>query len=189
MLTHNGKDYARVSEIIQGFSKFPNLPSALANRERKAVIGTCIHEAISDWVQKEFPFLTKDAVPYFSSFLQWHAAVEPKIIETEERYFCDELMITGCVDALVKFDKDILTLVDFKCTAKEEPTTWKMQAHLYHYLVSKAGKTLSKKMQFIQLSPKAILPRVYTYVWTQSIHDKCLKAVDDFWSNLDCEKV
>jgi hypothetical protein len=182
MLQHEGKKYARVSEILSPFNDFSKiLPNVLS---RKALIGTNVHSAIDDEISGVFPCLREEEISYFNSFIGWKDKVNPKFIERETRYYNDEKMITGRIDALIKF-KDIgrPVLLDFKTSAQESPIVWPMQAHLYAYLLKKAGKEISDIYLFVKLDKFGKLPKVFVYKYQEEVMEKCHEAIETFWKN------
>lgn len=182
MIERNGKKYARVSDILRPFSNFGHIdPFVLANKAR---IGTDTHQAIEDDIKGNFPCPPTDAMGYFNSYLAWRTHMEPVFIKSEERYFDDEKMITGQVDAVATFGKSdkLPLLIDFKTSVTESKEVWPMQAHLYSFLLGKNGIKVAPQMLFIKLHPNGVMPTVYLYRWDSNIYAKCAKAVDDFWS-------
>jgi ATP-dependent exoDNAse (exonuclease V) beta subunit len=178
MLIINGKEYARVTEILAQFSDYSHIdPQVL---RRKCDIGTSVHAAIADHLLGQFPMPCDNGLGYFDSYMKWHKAVAPIVIHTEQRYLCDELMITGQID-LVANVGNIPMLIDFKTSANESKEVWPMQAHLYSYLLEKSGVLISKRFLFVKLDKKGELPMVFTYNFDKNIHAKCMKSVSDFW--------
>lgn len=183
MITHNGKQYARVSDVIRPFSNYSHIdPFVLANKAR---IGTSTHEAIEDDIKGRFPCPDKDAMGYFNSYLAWKDHMDPMFFRSEERYFDDDLMVTGQIDAVVSFgtSNQPPTLIDFKTSVQEIKEVWPMQAHLYAHLIKKNGYEINPNMLFIKLHPNGAMPQVYIYQWNANIYAKCMNAVADFWSN------
>lgn len=181
MIEHNGKRYARVSDIIKPFGKYYHInPLVLAN---KCKIGTLVHEAIADDLEGNFPCLKPDAMGYFNSFLQWKEALSPTFTQSECRYFCDEKMISGQIDCLINLPTGpkLPTLVDFKTSAQESKETWPMQAHLYGYLLYTNGIAVCPRFLFVKLSKNGSLPEVFEYLYDPNTNAKCLSAIDDYW--------
>lgn len=181
MLEHNGKMYARVTEILSSFNDFGHInPDVLANKAR---IGTDVHKAIANDIEGDFPFVSRECERYFHSYSLWRAALNPTFIQSEQRYFCDIKMITGQIDCLVKFpDKfELPILVDFKTSSAESKETWPMQAHLYRYLLLVNNILVSDRFLFIKLNKFGGLPEVFSYQYDHNIQAKCMQAVHDFW--------
>lgn len=179
MIEHNGKEYARVTEILQPFNDFSMIdPEVL---EHKKNIGTSVHKAIDDFSMGEFPILAADEVGYFNSYLKWAEYVKPVYIVREKRYFDDDLMITGQVDGLVRLEgsQEIIVL-DYKTSATESPIVWPMQGHMYHYMASKECN-ISNRIIFLKLDKKGGIPIAYTYKYDQNMMNKCKIAIDKFY--------
>lgn len=180
MIEHNGKMYARVSEVLTSFSDYSHIdPKVLANKAR---IGTEVHQAISDCLNDEFPILGKDCKGYFESFLCWKDSFRQIFHRSEERFFDDELMICGQIDALCLYPEfKMPCLVDFKTSVRENYEVWQMQAHLYIYLLEKNGVGNEGFAQFVKLNRYGNKPDVFTYPYLQSVMDKCIESVKIFW--------
>ncbi len=180
MLEHNGKMYARVSEILQPLNSFDHINPFILSR--KAEIGTIVHKAINDEILQEFPYVPKNCEGYFESFCKWKQALNPEFIETEKRYFCEDKMICGQIDALIQFPhSDLPILVDFKTSAVESPVVWPMQAHLYYYLLEKNKIPISKKYLFVKLNKMGHYPLVFQYYFDAQIQSNCMAKIRDFW--------
>ncbi len=184
MLIHNGKTYARVSDIIKPFGNFSGIDENVL--KRKAAIGTKVHDAIADDIKGDFPVTSPETIGYFESFEKWRTALAPVFVESEMRYYDDTKMLTGCIDCLVKLhgEKEAV-LVDFKTSVQESPITWPMQAHLYHHLLAGAGKPIAGRYLFIKLDKTGKLPTVFTYKFDLNTLRKCMQAIDDFWKKVD----
>jgi|HubBroStandDraft_2_1064218.scaffolds.fasta_scaffold286879_2 hypothetical protein len=176
MITHEGKQYARVSDILKPFSDFSHIDEAVL--KNKCDLGTHVHQAINDDINEEFPILSSAAMGYFKSYEKWKNAVSPLFIKAEQRYFCDEKMITGCIDALISLPgAQEPILVDFK-TSVSEAGSWIMQGHLYHYLLRSNGQAVSPRIFFLKLRRDGHIPVLYEYKFSKNIMAKCNKAID-----------
>lgn len=181
-IIHEGKKYARVSSAIRPFVDFSGIPEEVLNA--KAVIGTRTHEAITDDIGGEMPILTDDIRGYFQSFSKWRATVSPIFVESERRYYNDDIMITGMIDAIIKIEGiEQGILVDWKTSVNESTISWRMQAHFYNYLLVGAGKQIASQFLFIKLDKYGAMPQVFRYAYDQKIMNKCLRAAKDFWSS------
>jgi hypothetical protein len=179
MIEYNGKQYARVTEILSGLSDFSHIPAAVL--KNKQDIGTTVHEAIHDDVTGEFPILSEKEVGYFDSYKLWEKHTTPRFIQTETRYYNDEKMISGQIDGLVNlYGKDRAILIDFKTSVTESPT-WPFQAHLYRFLITSTGIIIDDHMHFIKLDKNGGMPKVYTYSYDPNLMAACMDAIDRFW--------
>ena len=178
MIEHEGKHYARVSEILVPFSDYSRIDPVIL--DKKCKLGTSVHEAIDDFLNDRFPFPLSEGWGYFYSFEKWWDQIKPTLIETEKRYFCDDKMITGQIDALISLPGSSESIVlDFKTSAQESPT-WELQGHLYRYLLS-PKENLSSRIFFLKLDKNGGLPKLFEYKFNSNTMAKCLKAIDDFW--------
>ena len=184
MFAHNGKLYARVSDILKPFTDFSGIAQEIL--DNKAILGTHVHDAIHQQIEGKFLTMTVQEQGYMDSFNKWRSALMPTFVESEVRYYCDEKMLTGAIDALVEFqgEKEAV-LVDFKTSAQESPKVWPMQAHLYHYLIASSGKSIGKRFLFLKLDKHGNLPQVFEYKFDANLMNRCLQAVDEFWAEDD----
>lgn len=180
MLEHNGKQYARVTEVLTNQLDFAGIdPAVLSNKCR---IGTNVHQAISEFIDGEPPMLAGDEIGYFASFKHWVEYVGPVFVESEVRYYNEQKMITGRVDAVVKLHgKGPCILIDFKTSAQINEPQWNRQGHLYQYLLAGAGKAISPTFLFLKLDKRGTLPHVTKFAYSESIMKECLRLVDKFW--------
>lgn len=178
MIFHNGKEYARVSDILKPFCNFDHIdPFVLQN---KANIGTRVHEAIADDVVGDFPCPGIKGIGYFESYVKWKESVKPLFVLSEKRMFCDEKMITGQIDGLIEVGSKVV-LVDFKTSVKESKETWPMQAHLYAHLLRANGFSFYPEYHFVKLNKLGLLPDIFEYKYCPIIHKKCMDSIDKFW--------
>ncbi len=182
MLEHNGKKYARVSDIIRPFSDFGHIdPAVLANKAR---IGTAVHGLIERDLKGEFVIPEDDEEGYFNSYVKWMSYVKPTFVQFEQRYFCDQLMLTGQIDGLVRMSgEELPLLIDFKTSAHESPITWPMQAHLYSYLLHANDVAAGLRFLFLKLDKYGDLPTAFSYRYDQKINKKCMIAIEKFWQS------
>jgi ATP-dependent exoDNAse (exonuclease V) beta subunit len=181
MMEHNGKMYARVSDIIKPFVDFSGIDEGVLNR--KAALGTRVHEAIQQEIEGEMESLPPSESGYLDSWKKWRSALCPEFVQSEKRYFDDRRMITGCIDALIKFPSDDrIMIVDWKTSASESPVTWTMQAHLYFYLAC-GEHPLQKRFLFVKLDRYGNLPQVFQYIYDQNLMARCMTAIEEFWQN------
>lgn len=177
--------YIRVTEILSPLSDFSMVPEQVL--ENKTRIGTEVHNAIELYLSG-FPYLlSDDAKSYFESFLHWHEDSNVRVVTNflEERYYDDELMITGKIDALVRFpDDELLTMCDWKTTASctvDIKRSWELQGTFYHYLLKKNEvQNINDRFLFIQLSKEGKKPRIREFEFTESNMKACRDAVKYF---------
>ncbi len=186
-LIHDGKTYARVSDVIAPYTDFSGIPDAVL--ENKAKIGTEVHDAIDLILQDELPIFSDKARPYVESFLKWKNQVSPTFSFGEKRLFCQEKMVTGRIDGLVLMpNSTIPMLVDYK-TSVQESKAWVMQAHLYYYLLKSNGYVVANSMIFVKLDKFSGLPKCYLYSYNSNTNAQCMEAISKYWKNNACPKL
>jgi hypothetical protein len=184
VLEKDGKMYARVSDIIVPFNDFSKISKEVL--EKKAALGTEVHGMIADYVEQRFCIGSMKATEYFNSFLRWHDIVKPKFIQSEQRYWSDDLRLTGAIDAIVHIPGDKMpTLIDYKTSSLESPTTWPMQAHMYRMLLNEAGIYIADRFLFIKLSKDGLDPAVFDYRYSRTIDARCREEIRKFWEKVD----
>jgi thiol-disulfide isomerase/thioredoxin len=182
MIIRDGKEYARVSDILKPFYDFSMIDQTVL--QNKANIGTRVHEAIAEEILGDFPVLGEKEEGYFASFCKWCKAINPIFLKSEERYFDDVKMMTGCIDAIAKLSCDSkAVLIDFKTSSQESKITWPMQAHLYSHLLRVNDIDVSPRYLFIKLDKFGNLPEVYEYKHSSNIMANCFNAIDLFWKS------
>lgn len=180
MLTRDGRVYARVSDILKPFVNFEGIDEEVL--KRKAALGTRVHDAIKQEIDGELAVVLPQEQGYVQSFEKWRRALNPTFVETEVRRYCNKKMITGCIDALVKFQgEEKCVLIDWKTSVAESPITWPMQAHLYDYLLQSDGIPISHRYLFIKLDKHGNMPTVFQYKFDTNILARCFQAIDKFW--------
>lgn len=120
---------------------------------------------------------------YIDSFMQW--IPEKQFADRPDRFFCDELMITGECDCLYK-EGEGLVLVDLK-TPASEGKTWKYQLSAYAYLARKAGLNIVR-VEAVRLSKAGGKPKTYVYEENFGFYLKCLEIYKEFFWNKPQEK-
>lgn len=152
--------------------------SVLSN---KANIGTNVHEAIEWHLQGFEKILNEREQKYFMSFCKWYDSARPIFVKNEQRFYCDKMMITGCVDGIIKFPgSDDMMIIDFKTSATESPKMWPLQATFYHYLATLDGMKLSDRLIFLKLHWKGEIAEVFEYKFTPYLLQVCKCAVFNY---------
>lgn len=169
-------DYQRVTEILYPFSGMKYVKKTVL--ENAAARGTKVHkicEAIAGGLEGwEAP---AEYQPYVDSFNSWFKR-KHKIISIEERFFCNELRITGQVDFIVEEPKG-LYIVDLK-TSQQESKSWLLQGSAYSYLAKKKGYDV-KGIMFLQLKRDGTPSREYFYDENMDLFRKCLDVYRYFY--------
>jgi len=179
------KAFVRVTAVVQ-FGRAP-IPEHLKEvYAAKAEIGKAVHESIHEFVTGGCPLPAEKEMGYFKSFLRWNEELHPVFLETEQRYFDEDKLLTGCIDGIVQLGGGEPVLIDFKTSAKVDVDYWRAQAHLYRHLLTKNGKDVSQRMLFIQLNKHGELPHVEVIDYSEKTMRRCLENVDKYWT--ECVK-
>lgn len=186
MFFHDNKNWVRVSTIVEpyyGFNFSEMSPEMQQLIMRKGKIGTAVHSFISLFANGELAVLPQECVGYCQSFEKWYFMLQPDFVEVEQRYFDEEKILTGQMDAIIRFKgtkEDVL--IDFKTSSNENKEAWSRQAHLYYHLLKKSGKTVGKNYIFLKLEKDGSMPKAFIYSYNSKLHEECLKLVDLFWA-------
>lgn len=171
--------YLRVTQVLSIFSGLHKIdPEVLS---RAAERGTQVHNII----EAQEGGLGVDEIPshlqgYIDSYEEW--AFDKDFIGKPDRFYCDDLKITGELDAIYK-EGNNLVLVDYK-TPERESKTWKMQATAYAYLARKSGYNISR-IEFVKLSKIGKEPKVFTYEEDLPLFLKMLECYRYFFKDTD----
>lgn len=187
--------YTRVSEILDGLRDKKDIhPEVL---KTKGAIGTEVHRNIAEEkgdgfpMFEEFPVLNpwgdvlrweKRGVGYFRSFCEWDRLENPVFKMMEKRFYDDEFMITGQIDALVEYDDyEGLYLIDFKCSSEADRELWNMQAHFYWYLLKQNGIEVNPSFTWIQLKKDGKKPKSYTFLYDENVLCRCFEEAEKYF--------
>lgn len=200
--------YVRVSEILSRLRDRSKIHPLIL--DEKARLGTEVHANIAaqkgdgfpvfaDWPHRNAitgqilyrdgePFWSKKGLGYFRSFCDWDEAFNPVYSAMEQRYYDDELMITGQIDALIRLpDQDKPMLLDFKCSAQPDLEIWSMQAHFYWYLLRQNGfEDLEDHFLFLQLMPlskdgNVQKAKIHQIQFDDKVLARCMHEAQLYW--------
>ena len=101
-----------------------------------------------------------------------------KVLTIEERFYCDELKITGKVDLIIDSPMGAI-IIDYK-TSYKPSKTWPIQGSAYAYLARKAGYSIAG-IQFVHLNKHGMKPDLYDYPDKFDVFRKCLDVYDYFF--------
>ncbi len=182
--TRNIKDYDRVTNVLGKFSGLDKInPEVLKNAADRGTVTHLACDALVDGKDAYdiWDIVTKEVKKYcveksddhfqkelklinnmINSFRGWAYLYGKRFQPKPERFYCDDLMITGECDLIYLDENNELTLVDIK-TPVTESKTWMLQASAYDYLARKQGINL-KHLVFLQLSRKGEEPKEFRYV-------------------------
>lgn len=173
------KGYTRVSEILAQWNSYSHIePEVL---KKAADRGRMVHEAIEANLNGyPLPLGVKEAF-YLLSFVKWKETGRKEFCHSETRFYCDKLMITGCIDGLIKFPgSDNLVIIDYKTTAAENPKLWPLQGAFYRYLAEANGYELSTRMIFIKLDKQGEMPKLFEYTYDSKMLNICMAALTTY---------
>lgn len=189
--------YTRVTDVLYPFSGLKHInPLVLANAASRgslvhnfcdAIVNKCglfgLDQAIRDYIQSDdcFDLEKEKCENLIKSFEQWH--IGKNFIPKPERFFCDELKITGECDFIYKDCLDRLVLVDLK-TCTKESKTWLLQGSAYSYLAKKKGYNV-EDIIFLRLSKEGGKPKAYSYQENFSLFRSCLDAYRYFFEEAE----
>jgi len=180
MIEHNGKKYARVTEVLSQESNLDGIDPAII--QNKARIGSNVHAAIHELIQGECPILDRDEILYFKSFKKWADHIRPVFVESEIRRYNEEKMLTGCIDAVIQLHgKDERIIVDYKTSSQVNSSYWSKQAHLYAFLLRGTCSQISDTYFFLKLDKYGELPQLVKFKYDANVHKECMQLIDKFW--------
>lgn len=175
--------FTRVTDILKPFNGLghidPTVLQVAANR------GTRVHQAceaivkgLGDWT------VTPDIKGYIDSFMKWWDKGH-KVLATERRFYCSELLITGQLDYIIEYETGPIIL-DLKATYRPSKT-WPLQGSAYAYMAKKAGYDI-KGIHFLQLSRHGIKPHLYIYDDHFELFKKCLDIYNHFYRSPNAKR-
>lgn len=194
--------YTRVSDILGRLRDKSGIdPHVL---ETKGKIGTEVHEKITLEKQGDIPIFresfddwpefdrygqvtrwSKRGFGYFVSFCEWDKVYRPVYSLMEKRFYDDEFMITGQIDAVVKLkDKDDLYLIDYKCSHSPDLEMWNMQAHFYWYILKQNGVDVADNFIWIQLKKDGKIPSTFSFVFDENVLSRCFEEAEKYFNDM-----
>lgn len=168
--------YIRVTDVLGFFSKFHLIdPQVLSNAAER---GKEVHGIIDMIIAKVPEFSRRqDTEGYIESFKKWG---RKRFLPKPDRFFCDELGITGECDAIYQEEDGGLVLVDFK-TPVIESKGWLLQCSAYAYMARKRGHDI-KRVEVVRLSKTGSKPKIYVYEENFPLFLKCLEVYKYFFN-------
>jgi len=166
--------YTRVTELLKPWSTFGSIPQEVL--DNKAEIGTNVHSAINSHILGlPVPHMTEREQGYFESYLRWEAERNPVYAMTEERFYDDELMLTGQVDGIVSIQGlPGAYIIDFKTSAAPRPKDWPIQIGWYYLLAVHNGHNVSRNGYMLQLKDTGGKAKEYVYEIDGELIDTCM---------------
>lgn len=168
--------YTRVSEILSPWNDFSMIdPDVLEN---KRVIGVNVHAAIEGEKSGIFVPLEDKEQGYFDSYDEWKKSLGNEVVQeaAEQRFYCDSLMLTGCVDAVFSWGGEKV-IVDYKTSASVNKKNWLIQGALYLYLARQVYEGVSDKVIFVHLKKDGKIAKNREFDITAEVMDLAVSAV------------
>lgn len=166
------ENYTRVTKVLYPFSGLEKIdPEIVAHAAER---GTKVHKICEGIIQGLGELGVDDETRgYVESFKKWWD-LGHKVILMEQRFWDDELELTGQVDLIINTPEG-LAIVDLK-TSSRPSSTWAAQGAAYAYLAKKAGHDI-QKIQFLHLNKAGREPKIYEY----AIDDSFFLAIYRVW--------
>ncbi len=170
------ENYLRVTHVLSPFSGLHNVdPDVLAHAAER---GTKVHKICEGIVLGLGEIGTDDETwGYVESFKKWWE-LGVDVISVEERFWDDELCVTGQVDLIIRTEQG-LAIVDLKTTSKPSKT-WPIQGAAYAHLAKKAGYDI-KRIFFLHLNKHGKPPRLIEYPLDESFFLAALRIFIHFF--------
>ena len=155
--------FTRVTDLLKPWQDFSGIPEEVL--EAKALIGTNVHEAINLFTMGlPYQGLTEREEKYLDSYKRWEEKTCPTFLMAERRLDCEDLKLTGQIDAIIKLPgQDKGMVVDFKCSANPSPLHWPIQIGWYDILCAQNGIETNCKGMILQLNDKGKSAKEYIY--------------------------
>lgn len=153
------ESYLRVTDILAPLSGIDRVPKAIL--EAAAARGTLVHSCVNWFINEgDWVGVTNEVAPYVESFKAWYKP-GMKTLKTEERFYDDELCITGQVDFIYNDEHGNAYLIDFKTSSKPQ-CSWAVQLAAYKHLAALAGVTIDR-MGVVHLKKDGTPADLYYY--------------------------
>ncbi len=168
--------FTRVTKILYPFSGLGKLnPDIVAHAAER---GTKVHKICEGIIRGLGELAVEEETRgYVESFKKWWD-LGHKVIAIEERFWDDDLCITGQVDLILDTEQG-LTIVDLKTSSRPSPT-WKAQGCAYAYLAKKAGYDV-KRICFLHLNKHGSKAKIYEYTPDDSFFLAILTVYEYFF--------
>jgi len=170
------ENYVRVTEVLYPFSGLQNIDAEVV--AYAGARGTKVHK-ICEGIVAGFGEIGVDDETwgFVESFKKWWAT-GIEIVSMEERFWDDELHLTGQVDFIIRLPEG-LAIVDIK-TSSRPSKTWPAQGAAYAYLAKNAGYDI-KKIFFLHLNKHGKEPKLHEYPLDDSFFLAILTTYNHFF--------
>lgn len=140
--------YTRVTTPLSIYSGYEKVPEVIL--DYAADRGTRIHKYCELYAHDMlFGQVDEDCIEYVQAFVNWYDAEVREVLFTEERLYCNDLLIQGMPDMVCKLKtrppgfKPVL--IDIKTSLKYSKT-WDLQTAAYKYLCLKNGYEIGDRI-------------------------------------------
>ena len=152
--------YRRVSSVISPFTDFSNIDASVL--KNAADRGTRVHKYCELYTKGLLGIEPEeDAKPYVESFIKWFDRMVQEVLYIEKRLYCDEYMLTGQIDLIVKMAEPEPWIIDIK-TPQQESKTWRLQTAGYLHLANKMEPNTYNRA-CLQLDKNGGVPHLKVY--------------------------
>lgn len=159
------ENYTRVTEILSTYSKLDMIPPDVL--ERACQRGTDVHAiCVAHLTNLGVPPYDPELEGYIDSFRNWQSKHDSAEFYFPDRFYDDELEISGECDCVMKFDGKRV-LIDFKTSANQSKT-WALQGAAYAYLAMLNGTKLDE-ICFVKLAKDGSDAKAYKYEYEEHI--------------------
>ncbi len=170
------ENYLRVTKVLYPFSGLDKIDADVV--AHAAERGTKVHQICEGIMQGLGEHGIDDETwGYVESFKKWWEAGHD-IVLMEQRFWDDELQLTGQVDLILRVDGELM-IVDLKTSSKPSKT-WQGQGCAYAYLAKKSGYDV-KRIGFLHLNKHGKEPKLIEYPVDDSFFLTILRVWQHFY--------
>jgi hypothetical protein len=169
-------NYIRVSTVLYPFSGLHDVDqNIVANAARR---GTKVHKICESIISGLGEIgVDEETQGYVDSFKQWwDTGID--VVKMEERFWHEELEVTGQVDLLINTDSG-LAIVDLK-TSSRPSKTWPVQGSAYALLAKHCGYDI-KHIYFLHLNKSGKRAKIHEYEVDDSLFLAVLRTYRHFY--------
>lgn len=169
--------YTRVSEIVGWFKANELAKIDPDTLRKKCELGTNVHSAIAQYEEGVYVPLDEKEEGYFKSFLKWNEDAALLVQHSEQRFYCDELKVTGAIDCVgIDMETAKPYIIDFKTSATKDLRGWALQGAFYHHLATVNQIYVAPTVRFIQLDKNGEKPTVHDFPITSLLKVNMMKC-------------
>lgn len=171
--------YTRVSQILGQWNHLAHIPTHIL--ENKCRIGSEVHDTIAAEVEGIYLEGQEDTKGYIQSWTQWAIERQDDIeyLLTEKRFYCDNLKITGKVDAIINLGESQV-IVDYKTSAKAFEKMWALQAAFYYYLIIQNNVHVDPHVMFLHLQKDGTKAKEIDIYCNEELREEAMRALGTY---------